>query len=438
MKKILTFIFALVTVLTICSVSVLAADTEAIAKIGDTEYTSLQEAIDAAQEGDTVTLVSDIVPTAGLVVPTDSYVVLDLAGYSISQSVECTASYQMIANNGTLYITDSVGGGKISFTDTGVGDAEARWGSYTIRNAGTLVVENATIENLSEQNKDQTSFKHTTLAIFQYSGSCTINSGIISTPYYRSVRLWSGDMTINGGTFDGQVWIHCVNNTASMTINGGEFSPNGMDGSSVFANNSGYVVGLSVTGGSFATKVGANDTAALAGSITGGTFSANAIASMGENSVLFGGSLIANDDGSFSVAITLENAFKFLGYSINSEMNSITAGFTVDQELLAMYIEQNGLTGFDFGCAFGVDEINDGTYISFARYTEYQTFNAKIIGIDANNERHTTANLMMALYIDLGDGNGKSYVVGTGVNNNVKFVAADAVTSVTFGSLIQD
>ena len=46
--------------------------------------------------------------------------------------------------------------------------------------------------------------------------------------------------------------------------------------------------------------------------------------------------------------------------------------------------------------------------------------------------------LMMALYIDLGDGNGKSYVVGTGVNNNVKFVAADAVTSVTFGSLIQD
>ena len=148
----------------------------------------------------------------------------------------------MIANNGSLTICDSATGGKISFTDTGAGDAAANWGVYTIRNSGTLVVESGTIENLSAQNQAGQAFAHTTLAIFQYSGSTTINGGNIINNDYRSVRLWKGDMTINGGTFEGQVWVHCVDNSASLTITGGSFAPatRGKDGSSVFVNNSGY------------------------------------------------------------------------------------------------------------------------------------------------------------------------------------------------------
>jgi len=242
-----------------------------VASLNGIDYTSLQDAINAvADDGSgTIYVKSDIVLDDTVTIPAGKTITLNLNGHTISQSKACTGSYEMISNKGTLTIT---GNGKISFTDTGVGDPAAGWGSYTIRNEGTLVVENGTIENLSTQNQQGQAFAHTSLAIFQYSGSTTINGGTISTPRYRSLRLWSGDVTINGGTFEGQVWVHCVNDTAKMTINGGEFAPRGNDGSSVFVNNTGYKAEFSVTGGTFSTKIGANDVNALAGSITGGKF----------------------------------------------------------------------------------------------------------------------------------------------------------------------
>ena len=199
---------------------------------------------------------------------------IDLNGHTLSQSKECTASYEMISNKSTLTIKDSVGGGKISFTDTSAGDPTFGWGSYTIRNEGTLVVDGGTIEHLGQQN--QGSVVHMYCAIFQYSGSTTINGGTISTPTYRSVRLWKGDMTINGGTFEGQVWVQAVDNTSKLTINGGSFAPRGVDGSSVFVSNASYDVEFAVTDGTFETKIGASDATKLAGAITGGKFTVSA------------------------------------------------------------------------------------------------------------------------------------------------------------------
>ena len=418
---------------------VIIENVDGCAKVGNTYYCYLQDAIDAAQSGETVTLLCDIELEGNIIISKNSNVVLDLAGYTISQSVECTASYEMIANNGTLYITDSVGGGKISFTDTSAGDATASWGSYTIRNSGTLTIENVTIENLSAQNVVGESFKHATIAIFQYSGSCTINSGIISTPNYRSVRLWSGDMTINGGTFEGQVWVQCVNNTSDLTINGGSFAPSWNDGSSVFVGNANYTSKFAVTDGTFATKIGANDTAALTGCITGGTFSEAAINSMGTNSVLFAYTLADNGDGTYTVVPSLESAFTFLGYSVNeNDLTSITAGFSVDQDVLALYVELNKIESFDFGCAFGIDSINESKTTSLKKYTSYRTFNAKIIGIDSSNETHINAALAMAMYVDIG--NGKQYIAPVVVDGEfteaTQLVAANQVPTVTFKTYI--
>lgn len=212
----------------------------------------------------------------GLLIPAGKELTIDLAGFTISQEKTCSASYSMIENKGSLTIIDSSSNkaGKISFKDTSAGDSNAGWGSYTIRNEGTLVVEDGTIEHLGEQNVDGKAFAHTTLAIYQYSGSTTINGGTISAPQYRSVRLWKGDMTINGGTFKGQVWVQAVDNTAKMTINGGTFAPEWNDKSSVFVNNidaqnNHYDVTFSVTGGTFTTKIGMSKPIAA---ISGGTF----------------------------------------------------------------------------------------------------------------------------------------------------------------------
>ena len=247
-----------------------------VAQVGEYKFTDLNDAVAAISKVGEVKMIGNCVVTSTVTIPAGKTITLELNGMTISQSKECTESYSMIENNGTLTIKDSSEGkdGKISFKDTGSGDSSFGWGSYTIRNSGTLVVENGTIEHLGEQEFA----KHMICAIFQYSGSTTINGGTISTPNYRSARLWKGDMTINGGTFDGQLWVQAVDDTAELTINGGTFKPEGNDVSSVFIgnvtnNNVHCSAKFNVTGGTFMTKIGCNDVTKLIGElITGGTF----------------------------------------------------------------------------------------------------------------------------------------------------------------------
>ena len=253
-----------------------AVELPMVAKVGEIEYTTLQSAIDAATEGATVTVLADIVLAETATVPAGKTITLDLNGKTVFQEKACTASYEMILNKGNLTIKN----GTISFKDTSAGDPSFGWGSYTVRNEGTLVVEDATIEHLGAQSFAT----HMICAIFQYSGFTTINGGKISTPNYRSVRLWKGDMTVNDGTFEGQLWVQAVDNTADLAINGGTFAPRGNDGSSVFVSNSSNDVEFNVTGGTFTTKIGCSDATKLAGAITGGLFTETA--KNGTNSAL--------------------------------------------------------------------------------------------------------------------------------------------------------
>lgn len=264
-----------------------------VAKIGAEYYTSLADAFAAGGE---VKVLQNIVLAETAIVPAGKVVTLDLNGKTISQTKECTASYEMICNKGNLTIT---GNGKISFTDTSAGDPNFGWGSYTVRNEGNLVVENGTIEHLGTQ----TFGTHCIMALYQYAGSTTINGGTISTPNYRSARLWKGNMTINGGTFDGQVWAQAVDNSANLVINGGTFEPNGNDASAVFVTNNQYDVQFAVTDGTFNGKVGCSDAVKLAGAIKGGKF--NETAKNGTNSALLAtGSIfgaVADANGYFAI-----------------------------------------------------------------------------------------------------------------------------------------
>ena len=282
MKKFLTFVLVLAMVLSVSSFAMAA--------------NGLPDAV-----GEKITLTSGtytltdnvILPESiSIEVPAGADVVLNLNGKTISQEKECTASYQMIQNLGSLTIT---GNGKLSFKDTSAGDPTFGWGSYTIRNAGTLVVENGTIEHLGEQNPGGGQPNvHMYCAIFQYSGSTTINGGKISTPTYRSARLWSGEMIINDGVFEGQLWVQCVNDEADLTINGGTFAPCGNDGSSVFVSNASNQAELNITGGNF-TKVGCSDASKLDGDlISGGEFSEKPADELLDNSAIAVGN---NADG---------------------------------------------------------------------------------------------------------------------------------------------
>ena len=215
---------------------------------------------------------------AGLVIPEGKSVVLDLNGFTISQSKACDASYSMIVNNGQLTIT---GEGAIEFTNTAEGGGDA-WGTYTIdnRSEGVLTIDNATIRHNGcvngETNHD------TNIAIQNYAGKVVINGGIIESTDFRSLRDFTagGEIIINGGTFLGQVWMQGLGNgSSSLTITGGSFSPvASYDGSSIYITNNTNVVNVAITGGMFNTKVGCFDPnkEGAKGCIVSGSFTATA------------------------------------------------------------------------------------------------------------------------------------------------------------------
>lgn len=295
------------------------------ATINDDVYFNLQDAINAGGE---VKVLKDVTLTDTLTIPADKTVTLDLNGKTISQSKECTKHYEMIKNNGNLTIT---GNGKISFTDEAEGDPEFGWGSYTVGNYGTLVVENGTIENLSEQNTE-TLVKHMYCAIQQNAdgATTTINDGTISNPTYRSIRVNRGKLVINDGTIEGQVWVQPFAGNTELTIKGGSFAPTGADGSSVFVTNDSKDVTLSVTGGTFATKIGCSDAAKLSGAITGGTFTENAV--KGTNKALLAENFefVKNTDGVYGIGVLPNAEVKDLG--------SITVGQDEYADVTSYYI----------------------------------------------------------------------------------------------------
>lgn len=244
------------------------------AKIGDKYYSTLLQALSNVKEGETITLQSDIELTDGITIPSGATMILDLNGKTISQKLVCTESYNMITNNGSLTIQ---GGGKLSLEDLSEGGSST-WGSYTICNYGTLVIENGVIEHLGTSDDDH----DTSIPIQNYQGKVVVNGGTISSPEFRSLRDFTagGTIEINGGVFNGQVWMQGLGTgSSSLTINGGEFSPcYGYDGSSIYITNNTNIINVEIKGGTFNTKIGCVDAnkEGVKGSISGGNFTQTA------------------------------------------------------------------------------------------------------------------------------------------------------------------
>ena len=303
---------------------------KAEAVVGHTYFATWEKALEAATTEDVVTLLVPIVIESG------EEVAIDLAGKTIEHSAACTAHYAMITNNGTLTINDSVGSGVIRFTDTGDGDSTFGWGSYTIDNYGTLIVNGGTVENASVQNKS-TSVSHMYCAVQQANGSTTVNGGTIKNDTYRSARVNRGTFTVNDGTFTGQLWVQPYADDANLTINGGSFAPTGVDGSSVFVENSTYDVDFEVTDGYFATKIGCSDADDLPGAITGGTFTAAAKENTNAALIAEGFEFVENTDGTYGVqkyvwdGVTISNLAELKAFR-----DKVNSGTTYDGETVTL------------------------------------------------------------------------------------------------------
>ena len=109
---------------------------DAKAYIGEVGYVTLQDAIDGAQNGDTIVMLDDVNEAVDVNFSTDYDLTIDLNGNTISSD-----TVTVFVSGGKLTVIDSVGGGMIETTLTN-GDAVYVGGAEFVLESGTVKGEN--------------------------------------------------------------------------------------------------------------------------------------------------------------------------------------------------------------------------------------------------------------------------------------------------------
>lgn len=317
----------------------------AAAQIGDKNYASVQAAIDAANEGDTVKLLADA--TEDVTVAEGKNLTLDLNSFKLANVKGHT-----ITNNGTLTITDS------SEVKTGTVD-NLTHGKGALVNAGTTTLEGGIFERSNEAGKlDPYSNGGNSWYTVQNKGTMTIKDGTtVRNGGGYSSNLCNADDTnaklvINGGTFAGGINAvkngsntkleitggtfsnasqYVVMNWSDATISGGTFIAEGTAPSVLFTSSYGSDKdSLKVTGGTFSGVASTirnyydKDNRGNA-AVSGGTFSAEVPA----DCCAKGFTCIKNSNGTYGIAQKGEEVKPGEG---NKNSGSVaTSGVTVDQ-----------------------------------------------------------------------------------------------------------
>ena len=172
-----------------------------VAQIGTKAYTSLQAAVDAAQDGETIQLLNDT--TENVTIASTKQITLDLNGYTLNGGTGNANA--AILNEGIVTITDTSAGktGTIKRDDQGI---EGETSYYVIRNLGTMVIDQANVMNNSGYKKANSSGSMVGSSLIcngddDPQASLTINGGTFTQPNFLVVKNGSnGTLTVNGGT----------------------------------------------------------------------------------------------------------------------------------------------------------------------------------------------------------------------------------------------
>lgn len=259
--------------------TVSAADTAMkVAKIGNNEYATLEEAVVAAKDGETIKLTAPI--TASITIPATKKITLDLNGQTLTGDKDHT-----ITNEGVLTVIDSGNGGKIVNNDGARGTLFNKPGATATLKGGT--------------------FTGNTWYVIKNLGSLTIQAGTTVT------QNDAGSSSIDNGWYDAANpsegndcnTPHSESQTAGLVIAGGEFS-GGMN----TIKNDDYGI-LKISGGTFSNTDGPTVLNWNVTEISGGSFTINnpakaILANGGTNNTadkgeltITGGEFTASNDG---------------------------------------------------------------------------------------------------------------------------------------------
>lgn len=192
-----------------------------VAKIGETEYATLEDAVEAANAGDTIVLLNDIT-------------------YDADHSVAVWEKEFNLDLNGHTFTTNSGVGKSLSnmgYTATAICfavEGEATVSNGTIRTAyGAGVYAagvTATLSGLDIESNTvgvQSTSEYSSAVRLTSAATVIIESGSYKGENAIAVSNSGGDVIVNGGDFDGKIFFSTGTNSGvskSITINGGNFT----------------------------------------------------------------------------------------------------------------------------------------------------------------------------------------------------------------------
>ena len=197
-------------------------------------YSILQDAFDAAQNGQTITVLEDIDLTEGVTVAAGKVVTLDLNGLVVSYT-SSVAGEDMITNRGNLTIVDgsTEKTGKITYNNTDATANNVTVSTISTEPGSTLVVNGGTIENKTVKANGSSIYSYAIDLLTNGTlgdVNVTINGGTVYSDYMAIRQFNNGtacknSLTINGGYIYGAkraVQVHMDNNAAYTTIVNGK------------------------------------------------------------------------------------------------------------------------------------------------------------------------------------------------------------------------
>lgn len=167
-----------------------------VAKVGDIYYTALQDAIDAAQNGATVTLVKDVVTDKVIVV--NKKITLNMKGKTLSNTKD------LWANDGNWSLISVREGGDLTITGNGTLQAKKDdCFAVDVQGGANLLIKNGT-------------FVGNIHAVYVFEGTATIDGGTYSVQQKYSAEK-PDEFVLN--CYD----ANRANGTAKIIVNGGTF-----------------------------------------------------------------------------------------------------------------------------------------------------------------------------------------------------------------------
>lgn len=215
-KKLLFFVMTVVA--TVLLVPNAYAENTVIAKIGNVEYSTLQEAVNAAKTGETVTLVSDT--KEDITVAADKDITLDIGTHTLTNKAGHT-----ITNDGKLTIK---GKGTIDNITHGKG-ALVNHGNVTVLSGTFTRSKEAGTRSGNGENSWYVIDNNGTKAVLTFKGGSVVNTSGFSS----LIRNLEAKLFVEAGTFENDFIVLKNDDNGTLKVSGGKISTKKAEGSAV-------------------------------------------------------------------------------------------------------------------------------------------------------------------------------------------------------------